>query len=290
MDFLSIFSGIHGERIMEKIISFDFRPDPLLQSLDLIPVSCGIGIRGRPWPFGYEPHPFIRIYYVEKGSFNLMFPQRIYPLRPGGIYLIPSSIPFQYIFKEECRHFFIHFSSHSLDSIGIFNHPLELSSVEWPEIRKRIMDFVHHALEGCESIRENIERRVLIHQILLPFLEQMNHLHGDELERDDCLYRVMNYIEQNLNDGIDLNELHKKFSMRRSELSARFRQRYGLPPKQYICMRRIANARSMLIRTQKSLQEIATACGYNDLFLFFRMFKKYTRMTPSQFRRHYRQV
>ena len=144
---------------MEKIISFDFRPDPLLQSLDLIPVSCGIGIRGRPWPFGYEPHPFIRIYYVEKGSFNLMFPQRIYPLRPGGIYLIPSSIPFQYIFKEECRHFFIHFSSHSLDSIGIFNHPLELSSVEWPEIRKRIMDFVHHALEGCESIRENIERR-----------------------------------------------------------------------------------------------------------------------------------
>lgn len=66
--------------------------------------------------------------------------------------------------------------------------------------------------------------------------------------------------------------------------------RCGLPPKQYLCMRRIANARSMLIRSQKSLQEIATVCGCNDLFLFFRMFKKYTRMTPSQFRSHYRQV
>ncbi len=275
---------------MENIKSVTFKPDKLLRSLDLIPICSGIGIRARPWPFGFEPHPFIRVYYLEKGCFDLMFPQKIYQLCSGGIYLIPSSIPFQYIFKEECKHFFIHFSSHSLDHIGIFNHPLELASEDCPEIRELIIDFVKNSFVRPESLRENIKRRIQIHHILLPFLEQLNDLHGDKLERKDTLYQIMNDIEQNLNGVIELDKLHKKFAMRRSELSAKFRLRYGLPPKQYICMRRISNACSMLIRSQMTLQEIALSCGYEDLFLFFRMFKKYTKMTPTQFREHYRQI
>lgn len=276
---------------MGKRRTVDFKPDSFLQSMDTVPVGCGVSIQDNPWPFGYEPHPFIRIYYLERGCFDLMFPKETFHLQTGGVYLIPANIPFSYVFRGECKHFYIHFSSHSIDAIGVFNHPLTLPQEQCPSIRTLITDFIGNAFREQDEIRETIERRIQIFKILVPFLEQLSTLYenGSDLRQYDRLNEVMYYIERNLNKPINIEDLHTRYAMRRSDLSAQFRKRYGLPPKQYICMRRISNARNLLVRTGMTLQEIASASGYEDLFLFFRMFKKYTRMTPTQFREAYRQ-
>ena len=276
---------------MEERKTKDFRPNALLQTMDTVLVGCGNCMQTKPWPFGYEPHPFIRIYYLEKGCFDLMFTETIFHLEAGGIYLIPANIPFSYLYREECRHLYIHFSSRSIDGIGVFNQPFRLAGNCCGVTRKRIRLFLADAFRGKDSIRENMMLRIRLFQILTPFLEQLAALSSHETDphRYDGLSRVVNHIEQNLNRPIDGKELHALSSMRRADFSALFRKRYGLPPKQYICMRRISNARNLLVRTDMTLQEIASASGYEDLFLFFRMFKKYTRMTPTEFRSRFRQ-
>ena len=65
-----------------------------------------------------------------------------------------------------------------------------------------------------------------------------------------------------------------------------FHRSCGLPPKQYISLRRISRAKYLLWRTKLSVKEIAEQCGYENKYFFYRIFKKYTGVTPRQYRRN----
>lgn len=68
------------------------------------------------------------------------------------------------------------------------------------------------------------------------------------------------------------------------EFSAQFRRTMGVPPKQYLSIRRISKAKMLLLRTQDPIKEIALRTGFENEFFFFRIFKKYTGLTPTQYR------
>nr|WP_314459527.1 AraC family transcriptional regulator [uncultured Clostridium sp.] len=51
---------------------------------------------------------------------------------------------------------------------------------------------------------------------------------------------------------------------------------------------RLKNACFYLRTTEMSIQSLAGFCGYDSEFHFMRQFKKYKKMTPSQYRSHYR--
>jgi AraC-like DNA-binding protein len=76
---------------------------------------------------------------------------------------------------------------------------------------------------------------------------------------------------------------------RRSKLSpqrlARLTKRlFGLTPNQFITKSRIAAASRMLRESNRSVSEIAHACGFCDHSAFARAFRSATGMTPSEFR------
>ena len=50
---------------------------------------------------------------------------------------------------------------------------------------------------------------------------------------------------------------------------------------------RLKSARFYLRTTEMSIQSIAELCGYENELHFMRQFKKFTNMTPSQYRSHY---
>ncbi|RLT10960.1 MAG: AraC family transcriptional regulator [Planctomycetota bacterium] len=59
---------------------------------------------------------------------------------------------------------------------------------------------------------------------------------------------------------------------------------FGLTPSQFITKSRIAAASRMLRDLNKSVSEIAHACGFYDHSAFTRAFRSATGMTPSEFR------
>ena len=58
----------------------------------------------------------------------------------------------------------------------------------------------------------------------------------------------------------------------------------GVAPKTYVRERRIARARELLRSTPMSIEEIATALGYDEPTSFFRAFKRTTGQTPGAYR------
>ena len=64
-----------------------------------------------------------------------------------------------------------------------------------------------------------------------------------------------------------------------------FKAQYHLSPSQYIISVRLKNAKSLMKYSFLTLEECALQSGFSSLQYFCRVFKKYTGMTPSEYRK-----
>mgnify|MGYP000044826552 FL=1 len=72
--------------------------------------------------------------------------------------------------------------------------------------------------------------------------------------------------------------------MSESDFLKKFRHQQGVSPKQYIVSRRLSAAKVLLIKTDKTVAEIAAECGYSSVYFFCRQFRKYLEKSPAEFR------
>jgi len=64
-----------------------------------------------------------------------------------------------------------------------------------------------------------------------------------------------------------------------------FHRQFGCTPQQYLLRRRIDRARHLLLESDLSVQQVAQALGYRDIFFFTRQFKAVAKQPPATFRR-----
>ena len=95
-----------------------------------------------------------------------------------------------------------------------------------------------------------------------------------------------NYIEQNYNKEIAIAELANEMGYSTPHLINKFKAYYGTTPKAFISQIRISKAKELLLTTDKLSREIAYFLGFSDALYFIRFFKKYTGVTPKQFREY----
>jgi len=96
---------------------------------------------------------------------------------------------------------------------------------------------------------------------------------------------AVNYIEQNYNDTLSLQNLAKIVYMNPSYFSTLFKQQTGYGFSDYLVQVRIEHAKKLLI-DQPNLKsyEIASLIGYKDAKYFTQAFKKLTGYTPMEYR------
>lgn len=72
-----------------------------------------------------------------------------------------------------------------------------------------------------------------------------------------------------------------------SYLQHLYRELFGISCIQEVIQARLNTARFYLRTTDISVQSISVLCGYENELHFMRQFKKFTDMTPSQYRQKY---
>lgn len=101
---------------------------------------------------------------------------------------------------------------------------------------------------------------------------------------ENRLAYIVQYIREHLQDNLNITNLSRQAYMSQSHFFRCFRNELGLSPIDFINKERIKCAKKMLEQTKYSIAEIAAACGFNNLPYFLKQFKRYTRLTPSQYR------
>ncbi|MFW6027164.1 MAG: helix-turn-helix transcriptional regulator [Candidatus Woesearchaeota archaeon] len=108
--------------------------------------------------------------------------------------------------------------------------------------------------------------------------EKINNKHLSDMNR------VINHIEEHLEEKIYLSDLAKIAKMNPTYFSSKFKEFNGICVSEYIQKRRIQKALRLLKNTNKNILTIALNCGFKTHSNFYRAFKKLTGNIPSYYR------
>lgn len=95
----------------------------------------------------------------------------------------------------------------------------------------------------------------------------------------------MNYIDEHFTENLTLEEIASEIGYNRCYFSSIFSKCMGMSVWDYISIKRIEDALTLIKTTDKSILQIATECGFNNTINFNKTFKKYTNLPPSSFRK-----
>ena len=107
----------------------------------------------------------------------------------------------------------------------------------------------------------------------------------EDAELDPVIKRVMQFVEENIsNSEANVGEMAQAAAISRSGLQRKLKQAMGITPQDLLREARIKRACQLLKETDKSISEIAYACGFTDPKYFSRSFKQSTGKAPSEWK------
>ncbi|MDR3709425.1 MAG: AraC family transcriptional regulator [Capsulimonadaceae bacterium] len=131
-----------------------------------------------------------------------------------------------------------------------------------------------------------LKKRALVFEMaaLLASLGTVRRDRQGIVESAERLQPVLSYIDAHLNEDLCRERLARLASLSPSRFYAVFHGAVGVGPNVYVQRRRMERAQKLLIRTTMSISEISGMCGYENPFLFSRVFKKFHELSPLQYR------
>lgn len=135
-------------------------------------------------------------------------------------------------------------------------------------------------LDDCKTPLDELESQDAIFDLATT----LTKMSGVSSSKRACNYRAANrarsYIDVNLDDTLSLDDLERITAQDRWQLSRDFRAAFGTSPYRYKTLRRLDQAREMLL-SGKSLAATAVDCGFSDQSHFGQQFKKTYGVTPK---------
>lgn len=104
---------------------------------------------------------------------------------------------------------------------------------------------------------------------------------------DEVILRAQEFIEQTYNKELPIEELASRFAVSARNFIRRFKKATGNTPGQYVQRVRIEAAKKYLEIEGDSVQNITFDVGYEDMSTFRKLFKKYTGLSPVDYRKKY---
>src|SRR5882762_9363878 len=98
--------------------------------------------------------------------------------------------------------------------------------------------------------------------------------------------RVVEFIEEHLAEEISLAVLAELVDLSLFHFARAFTQSFGAPPHRYHMARRMDRAKNLLQRPALSVTQIGARIGFRETSSFTRAFRKFTGLTPTEYRRH----
>ena len=107
---------------------------------------------------------------------------------------------------------------------------------------------------------------------------------------DPSVIQAMHYIRNNACKGIKVEQVLDAVGISRSNLEKRFKEEVGETIHTVIHSEKLEKARSLLVSTSLSINEISQMCGYPSLQYFYSVFKKEYDVTPKEYRDRHSEV
>lgn len=113
---------------------------------------------------------------------------------------------------------------------------------------------------------------------------------GQKEHPDEVIKAAQNYIEQNIDDKISVDELAVKVNLGRRSFERRFKLATNNSVLEYIQRVKIEAAKRSFENSRNNINEVMYQVGYTDTKAFRTVFKKMTGLTPVEYRNKYNKM
>ena len=96
------------------------------------------------------------------------------------------------------------------------------------------------------------------------------------------IQQMLTYIYEHYSEAVTLSDIARAANISRSEAGRCFNTYMGCSPIDALIQYRLQTARSLLMHTNLTLEEISHACGFNSVNYFSRQFRRAYDYAPSQ--------
>jgi transcriptional regulator GlxA family with amidase domain len=110
---------------------------------------------------------------------------------------------------------------------------------------------------------------------------------GQKEHEDEPIKKAQEFIEQNLQDRITVDQLASMLALGRRNLERRFKKATSNTVVEYIQRVKIEAAKMSLERSRENVNEVMYKVGYTDTKAFRTTFKRITGLSPVQYRNKY---
>jgi AraC-like DNA-binding protein len=262
------------------------------------------------WKSQQMSFPYWRLYWNRSGHAWVVYNKTIY-LKPDRMVLIPPNTPFAsgidhspeapgqpYSLRggpvessdsEEALmaegtvlHMFIHFTlGYPYDTISPDIFEFDISPFQLELIHSITRQLIAGQLEFEQA--GSLELYALIFSLLqkLPSGAWKNR------KLDDRVMKGIRLMEQNIHEiKISNNQLADTGGMSVNAYARLFRDQTGYPPRKYLLRMRVEKACNLLHHSGRSIEQIASACGFSDRYYFTRIFTRTMRVSPGAYKKN----
>jgi AraC-like DNA-binding protein len=166
-----------------------------------------------------------------------------------------------------------------------------------------IYDTIHHTVDSFGFMRDLLDIKkeiddrenfspdmaVLLIKKMIINLSKQNKLYNirnmiSNEKRVKDIIELRSNMLANYDREYNLSDLAKELDISEDYFCSLYKKIFDISPKKDLCLKRIEQAKILLISTDMTVNKIADACGYSDANYFSRLFKKITGIAPVQFR------
>lgn len=230
------------------------------------------------------------------GTTHFQIPGGNFSLRPGRILLVPDGVAhLETVEREGGDYSNLVFM---FPDWGVRGHAAIAGPNDRPQIGISYPCKTPHSarlvtLLDCITVGNSSELDIgtaginaLFHGFLTTLLAIITSADGEGYEGDSSrINRCLQIIGSDLHKpGLSVKTLADELNCTADYLSALFKEETGENLRHYINRLRVEHAKNLLMKTQMTASEIAYAVGYRTQSYFSRVFRKYTSLSPGEFR------
>lgn len=263
------------------------------------------GYRYRIWHnnqatnFPDHKHDALEIVFCSQGTYTVTVNNEDFKLHEGDIIFVPPMSVHSITAPESGERFIMLFDISFFDYFKSKKEVLDFFST--PRLTgintsSHIYPLVFSSLNKMISLyfALNEINEIEIYSELLKIISLMSRsVETDRIEEEETILthseiynkfvRVLSYIETNYSEDLNLETVANTAGFSKYHFSRLFKQYTDSTFYDYLCQKRIIEAKKLLI-SNAPVTEVAFQVGFNNLTTFCRCFKKYTGCSPTQYK------
>jgi AraC-like DNA-binding protein len=255
-------------------------------------------------------HEYLEIAVCLQGTGRFQFGRRSYPAEPGDVFLIDNAEPHVCVaepparmrllltlFRPElvaapgCRSFDTDYLAPLLQGGHPFANRLPAAGAAASELRPILLE-----LRTIWDRQDPADRHLLDANLRRALAVLVRHARAGETapdeqaatgDRREHVRPVLSYVEEHFRESLTLGQVSEHVHVSASRVRHLFKDATSVGFKEYVTSLRLSEAKRLLLTTDICVQEVAYTVGYTNLNQFYKVFQRYSSMSPADYRRYY---